>query len=642
MIGSGNMNWWDINSDSLYRFHRGENCESYRTFGAHVASENDKTGVRFALWAPNAREVSIVGDFNNWDSEKNRMESTNGIWTAFVPDIGEGDIYKYRIVTSKGDKLMKADPFGFYSEKRPATASMIFNLENYKWNDNEYLINKSKEKIYEKPVNIYEVHLGSWKRKDGEFMNYRELAEDLVNYAVEMGYTHIELLPVMEYPFDGSWGYQVTGYYSITSRYGNPIDFMHFIDKCHIAGLGVILDWVPGHFCKDDHGLRLFDGTPLFENESKKRSENYGWGTLNFDHGKPEVRSFLISNAFFYFDIFHVDGIRVDAVAAMLYLDYGKGEGEWEPNINGGRENLEAINFMNRLNEAVFKHFPYALMIAEESTAWPMVTRPVYSGGLGYNYKWNMGWMNDILRYMEMEQVQRKWNHNLVTFSFMYTLSENYILPLSHDEVVHGKRSLINKMPGSYFEKFAGLRALYAYMLAHPGKKLLFMGGEFGQFIEWNCEKELDWMLLKYDMHKKLHGYVKELNNYYKLDRALYEMDHESSGFELADANEYLHSIIVVARYSRSREDLTIAVCNFASEVYLKYRIGVPIGGYYMEVLNSDRLEFGGEGNMNTGDIAAQELSRHGQPYSVEITIPALGAIYLKHVNHIKDNLGGE
>ena len=637
------MNPTIINKDALNKFHKGENFEIYKTLGAHITNENSIGGVRFTLWAPNAKEVSVVGDFNNWDGTQNKMERIDdgGIWTTFVSDIGESFIYKYEIITGSNNKLIKSDPFAFYSEQRPATASVVFNLENHKWQDDEYIIHKSYEKVYERPVNIYEVHLGSWRRGEGGFKSYIELSDELVDYAIEMGYTHIELLPIMEHPFDGSWGYQVTGYFSVTSRYGNPRDFMYFVDKCHGAGLGVLIDWVPGHFCKDEHGLRLFDGTPLFEYENPNRSENYGWGTLNFDHGKPEVKSFLISNAFFYFDVFHVDGIRVDAVAAMLYLNYGKKAGEWTPNIHGGCENLEAVDFMKRLNEIIFEHFPNALMIAEESTAWPMVTKPVNLGGLGFNYKWNMGWMNDILKFMEMDTVQKKQNHYLITFSFMYTLSENYILPLSHDEVVHGKKSLLNKMQGDYLQKFASLRTLYAYMVAHPGKKLLFMGGEFGQFIEWNHESELDWLLLNYDMHKCLQNYVKGLNTHYRSDRALFEMDHESSGFEIIDANDFLHCIIVIERYSRNREDFTIVVCNFAQEAHKDYRIGVPKLGNYSEVLNSDQLEFGGLGYMNTGSFLAEDIPCHNQLYSIEINIPPLGAVYFKHIENI-NNLGGE
>lgn len=634
MIGSEKMYLEIINREGINKFHQGENHESYKIFGAHITNENGKSGVRFTLWAPSAKEVSVLGDFNKWQGAQNRMDSMEGgIWTTFVWGIGEGDIYKYEIITIKGERLLKSDPFGFYSEKRPATASVVFNLDSYKWRDEEYLINKGRKGVYEEPVNIYEVHLGSWKRRNRELLSYRELGEELVNYVLDMGYTHIELLPLMEHPYDGSWGYQATGYYSVTSRYGDPREFMGFVDKCHSLGIGVIIDWVPGHFCKDDHGLRLFDGTPLFEYMDSRRSENYGWGTLNFDHGRPEVLSFLISNAFFYFDVFHVDGIRVDAVASMLYLDYGRGIGEWSPNIYGGRENLEAINFMKMLNEVIFEHFPNALMIAEESTAWPMVTKPAYSGGLGYNYKWNMGWMNDILRYMEMESLQRKWNPKLISFSFMYALSENYILPLSHDEVVHCKKSLFNKMSGDYFQKFSGLRALYAFMFIHPGKKLLFMGGEFGQSKEWDYDGELDWRLLEMDMHKKLQGYVKILNALYKADRALYEMDHGISGFEVIDANDASRSIIVIGRYARNKEDSTIAVCNFASEVHYNYRIGVPFKDSYFEVLNSDALEFGGSGEINNEELLAKEISWHNKPYSIEITIPPLGVVYFKKSN---------
>lgn len=623
-----------LSDHDLYLFHEGTNYKSYQMFGSHITEENGVKGVRFSLWAPNAKEVRVVGDFNNWQGSCHVMsrEGQSGVWSIFIPALRELDQYKYEIITYHGNVFLKADPFAFYSEVRPRTASRIFKLDEYQWQDQEYQKSLETSNHFNQPVLIYEVHLGSWKRGKGDFLTYRDLADQLVNYVVEMGYTHVELLPVMEYPLDASWGYQATGYYSVTSRYGNPHDFMYFIDRCHQKGIGVILDWVPAHFCRDGHGLGCFDGSHLYEYEHCLRSENCQWGTLNFDLGKPEVVSFLISNALFWFEMFHVDGLRVDAVAYMLYLDYGKGEGQWLPNQYGGNVNLEAVAFMRKLNEAVFKNFPKALMIAEESTAWPAVTKPTYLGGLGYNYKWNMGWMNDLLRYMEMDPVHRKWHHNTLTFSFMYTFSENYILPLSHDEVVHGKKSLLDKMPGDYWQKFANLRVLYGYMMAHPGKKLLFMGGEFGQFIEWNDGQSLDWHLLEYDMHSKLKDYVKELNYYYKSEKSLWELDHEEPGFQWIDPHDYSQSIVTFMRRSCVPEDFLVIVCNFTPVVREKYRIGVPCLGEYFEVFNSDLRIYGGSGQAN-GLLTSCDMPWHNQPYSLEIKVPPLAVIYLKAVN---------
>ncbi|SMB94276.1 1,4-alpha-glucan branching enzyme [Desulfonispora thiosulfatigenes DSM 11270] len=464
------------------------------------------------------------------------------------------------------------------------------------------------------------------KKKNGDTYNYRELAMHLVEYVKDMGYTHIELLPIMEHPFDGSWGYQITGYFSVTSRFGTPEDFKYFIDKCHQNDIGVILDWVPAHFCKDGHGLARFDGTNIYE-----KDENEQWGTLNFNYGTPEVVSFLISNAIFWLNEYHIDGLRVDAVASMLYLDYGN-QSKWQPNKYGGRENLEAIDFMKKLNEAVFKYFPNALMFAEESTEWPLVTRPTHIGGLGYNYKWNMGWMNDILKYMEMDPIHRKWHHNLLTFSFMYTFSENFLLPLSHDEVVHGKKSLIERMPGDYWKKFAGLRTLYAYMMSHPGKKLLFMGGEFGQFIEWRFYDELDWFLLDYDMHNKCQIYVRDLNKFYLKEKSLYEQDHNWSGFEWIDANNFNQSIIVLMRMAENNDDFLIVVCNFTPVFYEKYRIGVPVLGEYNEVFNSDKDIYGGSNQLNDGVLIADKEKWHNKPYSLELKVPPLACIFLRNI----------
>lgn len=623
-----------ISSYDLYLFHQGTHANSYRFLGAHLMTLGDQTGVRFSLWAPNALEVAVVGDFNNWSPEGSQMQKVmdSGIWSIFIPGIGEGSLYKYLIHTQQGEILYKADPYAFSSEFRPGTASRVNYLDGYDWQDSSWLRNRNFSGIYDRPMLIYEIHLGSWKQnKDGSFYSYRQLAEELVPYIVDMGYTHIEILPITEHPFDGSWGYQSTGYYSVTSRYGSPQDFMYLIDQCHQNGIGVILDWVPGHFCKDAHGLRQFDGTPLYEYADPRRAENYHWGTLSFDLGKPEVRSFLISNAIFWLDIFHIDGLRVDAVASMLYLDYGKESGQWTPNIYGGKENLEAVDFMKKLNETVFSSFPNALMIAEESTQWPMVSKPTYLGGLGYNYKWNMGWMNDMLRYMETDSIHRKWHHQLLTFSLMYAFSENFILPLSHDEVVHGKKSLLNKMPGDYWQKFASLRAFYGYMMAHPGKKLLFMGGEFGQFIEWDEKKSLDWFLLDYDMHHKLHLYVKQLNHFYCHQASLWANDHDWQGFQWIDPHDYQHSVITFMRIGDDPEDFLIVLCNFTPVVYHGYRIGVPKKGQYVELFNSDMECFGGSGQSNPSVMTADLLPWHNQPHSLVLKVPPLATLFLKY-----------
>lgn len=623
---------WIPSNDDVYLFHQGTNYRSYQMLGCHLMKQNGASGARFALWAPNAKEVRVVGDFNRWQGEKHRMHPTaSGIWTAFIPGINEGDLYKYEVITQWGDVLLKADPMGFYQEVRPKSASRVFSLQGYQWRDGEWQQQKQNQGELNQPVLIYEVHLGSWMRgEDGEFLTYRQLADKLVDYVMEMGYTHIELLPIQEHPLDASWGYQLTGYYCPTSRYGNPFDFMYLVDRCHQKGIGVILDWVPGHFCRDGHGLYNFDGGALYEHENPLRAENREWGTLNFDFSRPEVLSFLISNAFFLFDVYHIDGLRVDAVANMLYLDYGRDKDTWLPNIYGGRENLEAVSFLQKLNEVIFQHFPGAIMIAEESTQWPLVTKPTYIGGLGFSYKWNMGWMNDMLRYMEMDPVHRKWHHNLVTFSFMYAFSENFVLPLSHDEVVHRKKSLLDKMPGDYRQKFANLRLFYGYMMAHPGKKLLFMGGEFGQFVEWRDNCSLDWHLLEYDLHFKLHQYVKKLNYFYRWERSLWEQDHDWQGFEWIDPNDNRQSIITFMRRGKEPGELLVVVCNFTPVVHHNYRIGVPELGGYQEVFNSDQAAYGGWGHENPYLLKAEGSSWHNQPFSLVLKIPPLATIYLK------------
>lgn len=622
--------------DDIYLFHEGTLYFAYLTFGAHLTEEEGVSGVRFTVWAPNAKSVRVVGDFNGWDGINHEMiRLPSGIWSLFIPSLKVGDLYKYEVITPSGEKKYKADPFAFFSELKPKSASVIVDLkalQSYKWQDQAWQEWKKENPPYENPMNIYEVHMGTWKRhEDGSYYTYRELADSLIDYVAEMGYTHIELLPIMEHPYDRSWGYQITGYYSITSRYGAPQDFQYFVDRAHRKGIGVILDWVPGHFVKDEHGLRLWDGTPLYEYADPLRAENQGWGTLNFDLGKTEVMSFLISNALFYLDIYHVDGIRVDAVASMLYRDYGKAEGEWTPNQEGGKENLEGIRFLRKLNETVFRYFPHTLMIAEDSTAWPLVTSPTYVGGLGFNFKWNMGWMNDMLRYIEMDPIYRKHHHNLVTFSFFYAFSENFILPISHDEVVYGKRSLLNKMPGDYQQKFASFRAFLGYMMAHPGKKLLMMGSEFAQWDEWKDEAPLDWFLLEqYETHQKAKRYVKELNQFYLSHPALWEWDHKQEGFQWIDADNKDQSILVFLRRGKEEGCFLIIVVNFTPVYYESFRIGVPEEGKYKEVFNSDRSVYGGTKKQNTKVLTSEEIPWHGQENSIEIKVPPLSFLVLQ------------
>jgi len=623
-----------LDNFDLYLFNEGNHSRSYQLLGAHITEENGKRGVRFAVWAPNVREVRVVGNFNAWQGSGHGMRpvDSSGIWSLFIAGLAEGEVYKYEICPHQGPSFLKADPFAFWAEHPPETASKVISLGDYQWQDAAWQQGKQPEALYKGPVLIYEVHLGSWRHKThGQSLTYRELADDLVDYVVAMGYSHIELMPVVEHPFGGSWGYQATGYFAATSRYGTPHDFMYFVDKCHQKGIGVILDWVPGHFCKDSHGLYRFNGTPLFESGWPERGENWQWGTANFDFGRSEVQSFLISNAMFWLDVYHIDGLRVDAVANILYLDYGKRDGEaWIPNSYGGNGNIEAMDFLKKLNSTVFRNFPATLMIAEESTEWPMVTWPTNVGGLGFNFKWNMGWMNDMLRYMSMDSIHRKWWHNLITFSFMYAFSENFILPLSHDEVVHGKRSLLDKMPGDYWQKFANLRTLFGYMMAHPGKKTLFMGGEFGHFIEWNYEESLDWHLLEYEMHDKLHRYVRELNHLYRSETSLWQIDFDWHGFEWIDPHDYSQSVITFMRKAADPEDFVVVVCNFTPEVRYDYKIGVPRAGLYQEIFNSDQEIYGGSGQTNPGTIQAGAPGWHNQPCSLSLKLPPLAVVYLK------------
>ncbi len=613
----------------VYLFKEGTNYESYKMLGAHL----DKEGCHFAVWAPNARSVSVVGDFNNWNDQVHIMDnvSFSGIWEIFIEGVEEGALYKYSIETSSGNRVLKTDPCGFSAELRPNNASRVASIDGYEWNDSQWERRKAEESSQNKPMSIYEVHLGSWRRKDdGGFLSYRDLAEELVPYVKDMGYTHIEVMPVSEYPFDGSWGYQVTGYFGITSRYGSPKDFMYFIDCCHQNDIGVILDWVPAHFPKDAHGLARFDGTCLYEHQDPRRGEHQDWGTYVFNFGRNEVRSFLISSAMLYTDCYHIDGLRVDAVSSMLYLDYSRNPGEWVPNVFGGREDLEAIDFLKKLNMAMKEKHPNTLMIAEESTAWGGVSKPVSEGGLGFTYKWNMGWMHDTLEYMSHETVHRKYHHDTITFSMIYAFSEKFILPLSHDEVVHGKKSLIDRMPGDYWQKFANLRTLYAYMTAHPGKKLLFMGGEFGQFDEWNYNNSLDWHLLDYDMHVKLQEYVRQLNRFYLQERAFWERDFDGSGFRWIVADDRDQSVIAFERLGNTEEEYVIAVCNFTPVVRENYRIGVPAAGEYYEAFNSDLDMFGGSGQTNDGPIKSEDTSSHGREHSINIKLPPLGVTYIK------------
>lgn len=614
----------------VYLFHNGTNYKAYKFFGNHKIN---KDKFAFRVWAPNATAVSVVGDFNSWDNNANKCKLVApGIWEATVKGVNIYDCYKYAVTSPTGVVHLKADPYAVHQETRPGTGSKVYELHNYSWGDEAWQKKKENQNILAQPINIYEVHFGSWKRHDdGNFLTYREMAEQLVPYVKDMGYTHIEMLPIMEYPYDGSWGYQVTGYFAATSRYGLPEDLMYFVDCCHKAGIGVILDWVPAHFPKDAFGLYEFDGTCCYEYSDMKKGEHKEWGTRVFDYAKNEVKSFLISSAEYWIDEFHFDGIRVDAVASMLYLDYCRKDGEWTPNKNGGRENLEAVEFFKQLNSTILSNHPGSMMIAEESTAWPMITMPPDKGGLGFNFKWNMGWMNDMLRYTSMDPLFRKGNHNCITFSFFYAFSENFILPISHDEVVHGKASLLNKMPGEYDMKFDGMRLFLAYMMAHPGKKLLFMGSEFGQFIEWNYKQGLDWLLLDYDKHRQLQGFTRELNNFYNEHSELWEIDYSWEGFQWISSEDNCNSVIAFRRINSKGEEI-IAVFNWTPNNFSSYKIGVPEKGTYKVLLDTSLAKYGGDKSRKDNAYKTKAQPIHGYEQNIDLKLHGLSALFLQKV----------
>jgi 1,4-alpha-glucan branching enzyme len=621
----------------LHLIGEGTHYKNYEKLGAHVVEINGVKGVHFAVWAPNAKRVSVIGDFNRWDGKKHPMKllGDSGIWEIFIPGIDEGELYKFEVKSKyRNYKEQKADPFAFYFEVRPKSAAIVYNIENkHKWQDAEWMEMRKKKNWFESPVSIYEVHLGSWMRvpeDNNRFLTYREFADKLIPYVKGLGFTHIELLPVMEHPLDASWGYQVIGYFAPTSRFGRPEDFMYFVDVCHQNGIGVIIDWVPAHFPKDAHGLGRFDGTCLYEHEDPRKGEHRDWGTLIFNYGRNEVRNYLISNALFWLDKYHIDGLRVDAVASMIYLDYSRAPGDWVPNIYGGNENLEAIDFLRKFNEVVHQSYPGVLTIAEESTAWTGVSRPTYLGGLGFSMKWNMGWMHDTLEYFSKDPIFRKYHTDNLTFSMLYAFTENFILPFSHDEVVYGKRSMLDKMPGDMWQKFANLRALYGYMYGHPGKKLLFMGSEFGQWREWNFDESLDWHLTQYEPHKKLQRFVSDLNRLYKTEPAMHEVDFEWYGFEWIDFHDSDNSVISFIRRARNHDDFLIFVFNLTPVPRFGYRIGVPRGGFYREILNSDSEIYRGGNLGNAGGLYADNVPCHARQFSLNLTLPPLSVLIFK------------
>ena len=617
------------NSVPLYLFHQGTNSKAYEYMGLRRAGDPEHPGMTCRVWAPNAQAVSLVGDFNNWDDEKHPLEkiSENGVWEAILPfELEQYSVYKFCIVKQDGTKVLKSDPYAYHFETRPNNSSIYCDIEGFAWEDDAWFRHKAAKPHYSRPVNIYEVHAGSWRRyADGNVFSYDKLADELIPYLLDMGYTHVELMPLTEYPFDGSWGYQVTGYFAPTSRYGTPKDFMSFVNKFHKAGLGVIMDWVPAHFPKDEAGLARFDGTPCYEYADPRKGEHKDWGTLVFDYGRCEVVSFLVSSAVFWLEKYHIDGIRVDAVASMLYLDYSRRDGEWLPNKDGGKENLEAVAFLQRLNESVFSLFPEVMMIAEESTSWPMVSKPTDCGGLGFNYKWNMGWMHDFCEYMKLDPYFRKNDHYGMTFAMTYNNAENYILPLSHDEVVHLKCSMINKMPGLGFDKYANLKAGYAFMMCHPGKKLLFMGQEFAQLREWSEERELDWFLLAEPEHQAIQNWYRDLLHLYKKNKAMYELDTDPAGFEWVNADDIFRSIYSFIRHSKDNKKNLLVVCNFTPMERPDYRVGVPRRKQMKLVLNSDDVQYGGKGEPRPLLYKPVKQECDGQKYSFAYPLPAYG-----------------
>jgi 1,4-alpha-glucan branching enzyme len=608
----------------------------WERLGAHLVEIDGRQGVRFAVWAPDAERVAVVGDFNGWDDRADplQLRDDSGIWEGLVPDLAAGALYKYAITARGGDHhVLKTDPFGFACELRPQTASRVHPLDGYRWGDHEWLAARGARQALDAPVSIYEVHLGSWMRVPEEkdrWLSYRELAERLVAYVGEMGFTHVELMPVCEHPLDESWGYQTVGYFAPTSRFGSPQDFMHLIDRLHQAGIGVILDWVPAHFPRDEHGLGYFDGTHLFEHADPRQGEQQDWGTFVYNYGRTQVCNFLLANALYWLDVFHIDGLRVDAVASMLYLDYSRAEGQWIPNRHGGRENLEAIEFLRHFNEVVYREHPDVMTIAEESTAWPGVSRPLYLGGLGFGLKWNMGWMHDTLAYFALDGIHRKYHHEKLTFGLTYAFQENFVLPLSHDEVVHGKGSLLGRMPGDAWQKFANLRALFGYMFTHSGKKLLFMGGEFGQRAEWNHARSLDWHLLDQAPHRGLQRWVRDLNTTLRGEPALHELDCDAAGFRWLDANDSEQSVLSYVRFARDRRRAVVCVCNFTPVPRPNYRLGVPHAGHWDEILNSDATLYGGSGQGNLGGAPATPVPAHGYEQSLNITLPPLAVVLFR------------
>ena len=621
-----------LGEQDLHFFGEGNHRHLWKCLGAHLCDIDGVAGATFAVWAPNAHRVSVVGDFNAWDGRTNPMRNRNGVWETFLPGIGTNEHYKFELVGADGSLITKSDPFAFFSQHDTRTASITYDLSRYEWNDSEWMEKRAEVDHYHGPISVYEVHLGSWKRRfeeENRFLTYLEMADELVDYVVDMGYTHIEIMPISEFPFDGSWGYQVCGYFAPTSRFGSPDEFRQFVDRCHQRGIGVIVDWVPAHFPKDSHGLARFDGTALYEHADPRQGEHADWGTLIFNFGRNEVRNFLISNAMYWLKEFHIDGLRVDAVASLLYLDYSREAGEWVPNEFGGRENLDAIEFLKQLNQVCYEENPGIMTIAEESTAFPGVSRPVDTGGLGFGFKWNMGWMNDSLSYMSHEPIHRKYHHGMATFSMIYAYHESYVLVLSHDEVVHGKGSMVQKMPGDRWQQMANLRMFYAWMFAHPGKKLLFQGLDIGQSDEWNHDQSVPWHLLDYDEHKGLQNVIRDLNRLYTSEPALNELDHEAGGFEWIDHEDSENSLFSFLRRSRDGETI-IAIVNATPVLREGYRLGVPDGGFYEEIFNSDAEIYGGSNQGSGGGIPTQEQEAHGKPHSIEITIPPLGTVFIK------------